>query len=271
MLLHKHHIVDLYVLIDQTVKETPKTGRPALLSTSELVTILVWNTLTVRQKTLKDVHRWVCMYHQNEFPQIPHYSNFVESCHRALPQLIQVLSCLLNTTAPIRLADSTMLPVCQIKRADSHKVARNIADFGKNWQGWHFGFKLHASIDLEGRLCGLIFTPASVHDIHSMDKIFNEHTKVAVGDTHYGARVMGRKMFEKYGMAIIAPPHPSQKKKLATSWQLFLLSFRSKIESTFDVLKEHLHLVSSFPRSIKGYFLHYVRILLGYQVLSFAG
>lgn len=41
-----------------------------------------------------------------------------------------------------------------------------------------------------------------------------------------------------------------------------------KIEATFDLLKELLPLVSSFPRSVNGCLLHYVRILLGYQMLA---
>lgn len=53
-----------------------------------------------------------------------------------------------------------------------------------------------------------------------------------------------------------------------TKWQHWLLKTRTKIESVFDYLKEHLHLVSSFPRSVPGYFFHCLRILSGYQVLA---
>jgi hypothetical protein len=55
--LQKHHIIDLFVLIDDLVPEVsrPKGGRPSVLKDSELVTILVWNILTMRQKTLKDI------------------------------------------------------------------------------------------------------------------------------------------------------------------------------------------------------------------------
>lgn len=49
--------------------------------------------------------------------------------------------------------------------------------------------------------------------------------------------------------------------------QYLLLNWHSKIEAAFDVPKEHLHLVSSFPRSVFGYVVHYVRILLVYQIL----
>ncbi len=175
--LHSHHIVDLYVWVDDLIVKSPKNlsrgGRPPLLSESETITILVWNALLLHQKTLKDIHRFMRAYLRKEFPKMP--------------------------------------------------------------------------------------------------KLVNEHTKIGIGDSHYGARVMGRILWEKYGTIFIAPPHYKQKRKIATPFQNKLLSDRSKIESVFDIMKEHLHLVSSFPRSVFGYLVHYVRILLGYQIIALFG
>jgi len=33
----------------------PNGGRPSLLTDGEMATILVWNTITVKQKNLKDI------------------------------------------------------------------------------------------------------------------------------------------------------------------------------------------------------------------------
>jgi hypothetical protein len=270
LFLQTHHILDLYCWIDERVEQRARkaVGRPALLSDSEIITILVWNTLVVRQKTLKDIHGFMEIYHTEDFPAFPKYSGFVATCHRVLPKSVLLLHQLLNTDADIRIMDATMLPVCTPGRADAHKVAKSIAAFGKNWQGWHYGFKLHASIDLQGVLCGIALTPANVYDAQMEYLLLNQNCRLAVGDTLYGASVMRKRMWNRYGTIIIAPPHPKQKKKVATPWQIALLNIRSKIESSFDVLKEHLHLVSSFPRSINGYLLHYVRILLGYQIIA---
>ena len=54
---------------------------------------------------------------------------------------------------------------------------------------------------------------------------------------------------------------------MLASWQQLLLQARPKIECSFDYLKEHLFLQSSFPRSVQGYALHYTRILLAYQLM----
>jgi hypothetical protein len=170
---------------------------------------------------------------------------------------------------PVRIVDSTMLPVCRIHRADQHRVAKIVASFSKNHQGWHYGFKLHASTTLDGLLCRIYFTPASIYDGQILPKLVDATTRVVVGDTHYGAGIMAEETRKKApALIILSPPFPTQRKKIMADWQKFLLRRRTKIETVFDRLKEHLHLVSSFPRSIHGYLLHYVSVLLGYQILA---
>lgn len=216
LFLSPHHIVDLYCWVEERLPAKPyTTGRPPLLTSPETVTILIWNTIVLKQKTLKDVHHAVCTYHAGDF-RLPKYSTFVAQCHRILPYMVYLLGILLSDTEKVRIMDSTMLPVCKNHRVDTHKVAKSIAAFGKNWQGWHYGFKLHASISLDGMLCGLALTPANVYDAQVMVKILNYHCDIAVGDTLYGAKVMGTIIRERYGTVVIAPPWPSQRTKIAT-------------------------------------------------------
>jgi hypothetical protein len=266
--LQSHHIVDLYTWVDDVVPQParPKGGRPPVLRDSEVVTILVWNSLTVTQKTLKGIYGWVIRDHSHNFPRMPKYARFVDHCLRLLPALIWLLWQLLSSKAPLRLMDSTKLPVCRDHRAKRNKVAKDIAGWGKNWQGWWFGLKLHASVDPSGRLCQLALTSADVHDVQAMPYILNIHTKVAVGDSTYGASKMRERIWRDYQAVIVAPPHYKQNKKLMTEWQFALLKARPKVETVFDYLKEHMGLVSSFPRSVAGLVFHYVRILLAYQI-----
>lgn len=266
--LQKHNIVDVYVLVDDSLAadERPQGGRPSILRDSELLTILIWDGLNEPHKNLSAVHSWIKRDYGDYFPKLPSYQNFVEHCHRVLPKLIWFLQSLLVTNAPLRFADSTMLPVCRLIRAERHKVARGVAQFGKNWQGWHYGFKLHAAIGHKNRLTAIVFSPANIHDAQEIEKLVNDHTRILVGDSHYGASVMSRRIWKKHKTIIIAPPHYTQKKKVAANWQILLLHMRPKIEATFGKLKEQHFLVTSFPRSLRGYFLHYIRVLLGYQM-----
>jgi hypothetical protein len=114
----------------------------------------------------------------------------------------------------------------------------------------------------------LAISPANEHDSRAEPYILNEYTKLAIGDGTYGGKAMNDHIFEQYGTIVIAPPHPKQNKKLMTRWQKLLLEMKSKIECTFDYLKNHLGLVSSFPRSPRGYLFHWLRIILGYQIMT---
>jgi hypothetical protein len=272
--LQKQHIVDLFVWVDDAVaslsqtkeKAVSKGGRPPALHDSELLTIFIWDGLNEPHKTLKAVYSWIRRDYDDCFPRLPKYQNFVAHCHRLLPVMVWLLQSLLRYDAELRFADSTMLEVSKNHRADNHKVARAVAAWGKNWQGWHYGFKLHASIDQYNNLTGICFTPADGYDAQSMEQLVKGATKVLVGDSHYGASPMRKRLWKRHGIIVIAPPHYKQRKKLMSGLQFLLLHMRSKIEATFDYLKEHMHLVSSFPRSVNGYAVHYLRTLLGYQV-----
>jgi len=93
LFLQSHHIVDLYTWVDDIVPqpERPKGGRPAVLRDSEVVTILVWNSLTLHQKTLKGIYDWVVRDQPHNFPRMPKYARFVDHYPRLLPILIWLL------------------------------------------------------------------------------------------------------------------------------------------------------------------------------------
>jgi len=262
-----HHIVDLFVIIDDAVTEParPRGGRPKLVCDSEIITLLIWNCLSsTRQRTLKDVYRWALLYHRRDVPKLGTYGAFVAQCHRLLPRLVELLGQSL-VPAKIQFVDSTKLPVCRNHRTGRYRVAAKLAGVGKNWQGYWYGFKLHLAINRDGQISALAFTPADVYDGHVTEQLVRAETKIVVGDSHYGDRIQREKLKAK-GIIVVAPPHWRQKNHLMAGWQRALLYRRAKIEATFDRLKEHLPLVSSFPRSVNGYLLHYVRILLGYQM-----
>lgn len=272
-ILHKDNIIDLFVWVDDNLpKELSysavakrKVGRPTCLTVSGTITILLFSNLTAPQKLLKDIWRWTKTNHSEDF-KLPCYSKFVEHCHMAIPHMAKLLESLLVSDAPVTLIDSTMIPVCRDCRADEHKVAKGYAKWGKNHQGWWYGFKLHASVGLDGTLSAIWFTPANEADSQQIPHLVNNKTAVAVGDGGYNARVMRERIWREYQCFILAPPHPKQKRKISSKIQIDLLHIREKIECVFDYLKNHLSLVTSFPRSIGGYFLNYIRVLLGYQV-----
>lgn len=268
LFLQPNHIVDLFVVIDDAVLEPARRqgGRPKLVKDSEIITLLIWNCLThTASRTLKDIFQWALLYHRHDVPNLGTYGAFVAHCHRLLPRLLELLGQVL-VPAEVQLVDSTKLPVCRNHRAGRYKTAAGLAGWGKNWQGFWFGFKLHAAVDLEGRLSSVTFTPADVYDGHITPRLVRPETRIVVGDSHYGDRIARKKLWREHGVVVVAPTHYKQVSQVMAAWQQKLLAARVKVECTFDRLKEHLPLVSSFPRSLDGYLLHYVRILLGYQM-----
>jgi hypothetical protein len=266
--LRAHHITDLVAVIDSFLPRQlpdPRGGRPVKLHQNEVVALLIFSSLSAPQRTLTSIYTWAQVHYYRKFC-LPAYSTWMKKCQVALPDMLHLLDQLLVKDAPLRFMDSTMLEVCKLVRADRHKVARAIADFGKNHQGWHYGFKLHAACNPKGQLCAVRFTPANEHDAQQIPYLVNGATVIAVGDGGYTASVMRRKMWREHQAFILSPPHRQPTKVLA-HWQLLLLKARPKIECTFDYLKEHLFLATSFPRSVRGYFVHYVRILLSYQLM----
>lgn len=266
-----HHIVNLFVWVCEVVPDEakPRGGRPNLLRDSELLTLVVWNAVTeMFSPTLIHLYRWIRDYHVGSGKTVlhlPHYKGFVAQMHRVASKLQRLLQAVLMSAAPLRFADSTMLEVCRLIRADRHQVSKGTAAFGKNWQGWHYGFKLHASCDSNRRLCAVWFTPANESDVLQLRHLVNVATNIVVGDGGYTAQVTRRHLWREFHCLVVSPPRPRQRWTLA-EWQLELLHKRPKIEAVFDYLKEHMHLKSSFPRSVHGYAVHYLRILLGYQV-----
>ena len=269
--LRSHHITKLLAVVDGFLPRegaSPRGGRPVVLHQNETIALLLFSSFVSPQRTLKGIYMWAQTFYYRRF-HLCSYKSWVRKCHQALPAMLLLLNQLLDKTASIRLLDSTMLHVCRLVRAGRHSVARGLAAFGKNWQGWHFGFKLHVAVTPEGRLCAIHFTPANEHDARQIPYLVNSHTTIAVGDGTYGASVMRKKIWKKHKAYILAPPHPKQNKKLMTDWQHLLLRKRTKVECTFDFLKEHLLLDTSFPRSVNGYAVHYIRTLLSYQVGRF--
>ncbi|QQS69974.1 IS982 family transposase [Candidatus Saccharibacteria bacterium] len=263
--LQKQYIVDVFVWVDDLVTQPVRPGQKPILKDSELLTILIWDGLTEPHKTLKSLYRWIERDYADCFPKLPKYQKFVRHCHRLLPTLVWFLQLTLANDAPLRFCDSTMLPVCKTVRADRHKVAKGVAQFGKNHQGWWYGFKLHAAVNLKGQLAALCFTPANEYDAQHLEKLVNHATKVVVGDSHYAASPMRKRLWKKYGIVVVAN---NRKRALMTDWQYFLQTLRQKVEASFGKLKENHCLVSSFPRSVQGYFVHYIRTLIGYQLAN---
>lgn len=241
------------------------TGRPRVLSLSEIATIVLLKS-HYRISDLKHLYFLLVSKFTNDFT-LPSYKNFVETINFYAPYLLVLVNILLSLSTKrsgvIKIVDSTAIPVCKNIRIYLHKVMKRVATRSKSSTGWFYGVKLHLLTDLKNNILQLRFTSANVNDRKVLDLFLNNVTKsIILGDAGYCSSALEQKASKR--LNILLTSTRKNMKKLATAFHIFLLNFRPRIESVFSVLKERLGLVTSLPRSVKGYFSHYIRTIFAY-------
>ncbi len=118
-----------------------------------------------------------------------------------MPWCLMLLCCFLNTcrgeVTGISFVDSTPIEVCHPCRSRSHKVFKDIAGWGQNSLGWHFGFKLHLIINDRGELLAFKLTPGNTDDRKPVPEMAQDLFGKLFGDRGY----ISQGLFEKRNQA----------------------------------------------------------------------
>ena len=249
-------------------QSTPPTKKHNL-SVAELVSLALLRFFT-GIRNWKQFYRFVTTYHMRDFPNIPNYQNFVSSMNHLSCLAALMLQGLMNFFRTItgingiKIADSTKLEVCKIKREFTHKVAKSIARKGKSTMGWFYGFKLHLICNELMQILGIKITSGNLDDRKGLDMMWNEIFGIIIADAGY----LGQNWIQKawsLGKRLLTAVKANMK-KIMTSVQHQLLNLRQRIESVFSVLKVRLGLETSLPRSVLGHLAHYLWCVTAYQV-----
>ena len=118
--------------------------------------------------------------------------------------------------------------------------------------------------DTSGNLLSVKITAGNVDDRKMVEVLLKDLVGLLVCDAGYVSERLRTKLQEKdvhFFTAVRA-----NMKRLMTASQHQLLKRRQRVESVFSVLKSRLGLVTSLPRSVLGYQLHYLFTLLAYCV-----
>ena len=129
-----------------------RTGRPPSLTDIDLATIIIWDGLCEQHQTIKGIYTWIGREYSARWPQLPTYETFLRRCHHLIPILNELLQSSLKRNNRVVCADSSLLPVCKNHKAGRHRVAKGAAKWGRNHQGWTFGFKVHLASTICCRL-----------------------------------------------------------------------------------------------------------------------
>ena len=127
----------------QQLPSKEKRGPKALLSASEVMTIVIHFHQAGYRDFKSFYQKHVCEHLVAEFPRLVSYNRFVELMPGVLLVLCAYLQSRFGRCTGIAFVDSTPLVVCHNRRTSRNRVFKNLAARGKSTMGWFYGFKLH--------------------------------------------------------------------------------------------------------------------------------
>jgi Transposase DDE domain len=153
--------------------------------------------------------------------------------------------------------DSTDIPVCLTKNSKHHKIMKGYSAYGHNSKGFYYGLKLHIIADVNRLPLNFIFTKANIADVKAAPEVIANIPGIFVGDAGYVSKALEEKLQIDHLRYMITKGKKGMK-KLATEFDTWAYSTRMNIENIFNLLKERYGLVTSLPKSVKGYFANYL-------------
>ena len=183
--------------------------------------------------TLKQTYRLIAANFRSAFPLLPSYAQWIARLH-ALGELIgHLVSIASGPLGRLRLSifDSKPLPVCAPIR---HGVVRLLRDqgawWGKSTKGWFFGFKLHAAVDVEGRVLEAVMLSANRADRDAAWWLAGAlDGGIGLGDLNYSGRQIQADMAEEAELLMLTRRDAPEKRML-------LGGIRARVESVFAAL-----------------------------------
>jgi hypothetical protein len=240
--------------------ETPKTGRPQKITQCDALVLALYQHQSTRL-TKKSVYE--------DFKTILKcsYKTLVVSMNKAGLASLRLLFIIMRLGKKhahlIKYTDSTDIPVCLKKNADSHKTMQGLAGFGRSSKGWFYGLKMTMTRDYNGKILAVKFTLPGANDRDIFRKINKDIHGIIVGDAGYVSKQLEQDMYIEGKRWLLIKPYKTMK-KLMTKWQEKLYKGRFRIEFDFRDLKLFHGLVTSLPRSVQGYLANYMHALLSY-------
>lgn len=246
---------------------TKKKGaftRVPRMALSEIMTIVIAFHFS-KFRTFKDFYNLNQVLLKSCFPGLVTYNRFVEVMPRTIFPLFCFLQTKLGSCTGKSYIDSTILSVCHIRRASSHKTFKAIATKGKTSTGWFFGFKLHLVINDQGEILAFQLTSGNVHDLTPVETLAQKLFGALFGDKGYLSSTLFKKLYEK-GVKLITTIRKNMKNKLIDPLEKLLLRSRGLIESVNNRLKNGCQIEHHRHRSPKNFLANLFGGLICYQL-----
>ena len=242
--------------------EKSKRGGPALMSLSEIMTIVVAYHSS-GFKNFKAFYLYLKSYRLRDFPKLLSYSRFVEWVPYVLIPLAEYLKGRMGKVTGISFIDSTSIAICKNKRISRNKTFKGLARVGKTSMGWFNGFKLHLVVNEVGELLAFKLTSGNVNDRTPVKALCRRLKGKLYGDKGY----LGQKLFEELfdmGVHLITNVTARMKNKFLLLQDKLLLRKRFVIETINDQLKNIADIEHSRHRSPINFLVNLLAGLISY-------
>ena len=241
-----------------------KRLRRGQMSTSEIMTILIYFHQSQYRNFKAYYTEHVCQYLYREFPNLVSYERFVALIPSVFGPLSAYLSSLYGHCHGISFIDSTALSVCDNHRIHNHKVFAGYADRGKGSMGWFFGFKLHLVVNDRGELLACQITPASTNDRKPVPDLCKRLFGKLIADRGYISQALFEQLLETFNLQLITKLRKNMKNRLMPWIDKLLLRKRAIIECVIDQLKNISQIEHTRHRSPINAFLNIIAGLIAY-------
>ena len=232
------------------------------LCESEIMTIVI-SFQTSGFRTFKQFYLAIQITWKKFFPKMPSYNRFVELMPRVLVQLTLFLFAHKGRVTGISFIDSTVIKVCNVKRAKRNKVFRDLAAHGKSTMGWYFGFKLHIVINEFGQLLAFKVTSGNTDDRAPVKDLTKNIIGKCFADKGYISKKLFESLFES-GLQLITSVKSNMKNKLMPMIDKILLRKRALIETVNDQLKNVCQVEHTRHRSVLNFMVNMLAALVAY-------
>jgi hypothetical protein len=269
------NLVEVYCLaanltskIDGHLKKTT-IGRKPILNRAEYITLAI-----IKQerciRTNKDLYDLVKYCMNRDFPNLPSYQQFCEGLESNFVYLMLInhILCKMNVSSENAeyIVDSTALPICKTIYSNSAKVGLGLADYGKNLEGWFFGFKLHIIITSNMDIVSFKFSKASSSDLSALDSHMTSGLLGHLfGDKGYISAKKTKELLEQQ-LRLVTRPRKNMKQLPVETDVALLISIRQRVETVFGQLKDNFMLICRKARSVNSFLSNALAALLAYTL-----
>lgn len=256
-------LVSLYVLVDDWWKlnhslDPPRTGRPALLTDSEVLTLAILAQWP-RFRSERDFWRFAWAHLREYFPNFCSQSQFNRRVRALEPEMCSLQRTfareLLDPSAVYRVLDTTLVAALVRVRACRKGLFAGQATFGRSASKteWVYGFKVALVVDPQGVVSAFGLAEAASDERPIGETLVaNDRHDAYLADKGFSAVDWERHWLEVYGALVAATPKNNDRRAWSKADRRWASGKRQLIEGVIGQLKDFFGLERHRAKTLQG-------------------